>query len=68
MLWHSGIMLLYMFMSSFVPLVLLRYFAAVFLAAPLLIVFTLQPSCENVQESGTHECELNSDGLCEGAD
>lgn len=68
LLWPSVIMLLYMFMSSFVPLVLLRYFAAVFLAAPLLIVFTLQPSCENVQESGTHECELNSDGLCEGVE
>lgn len=37
------IMLGYMLVSAFVPLVLLRYFAAAFLAAPMVIVFTLQP-------------------------
>lgn len=39
-----GIILGYMIICSFVPLVLLRYFAAVFLAMPMVIVFTLQPN------------------------
>lgn len=38
-----GIILGYMIISAFVPLVLLRYFSAVFLAMPMVIVFTLQP-------------------------
>lgn len=47
MLCLVGIILIYMLISSFVPLVLLRYYAAVFLAIPLLIVFTLQPEWES---------------------
>ena len=37
------IILGYMLISACVPLVILRYFAAAFLAVPMLIVFTLQP-------------------------
>lgn len=38
----------YMIFSAFVPLVLLRYFAAIFLAMPIIILFTIQPSiCRN---------------------
>lgn len=37
------VLALYMFGSSFVPLVILRYFAAAFLAMPMIIVFLLQP-------------------------
>ncbi len=38
-----AILLGYMLVSAFVPLVLLRYFAAVFLAMPLILCFTVQP-------------------------
>lgn len=38
------VLLLYMVISAFGPLVLLRYYAAIFFSAPLLLVFTLQPS------------------------
>lgn len=34
----------YTIISAFVPLVLLRYFAAIFFAFPMILVFTLQPS------------------------
>lgn len=37
------LLLVYMIGSAFAPLVLLRYFAAAFLAFPMLLVFTLQP-------------------------
>ena len=37
------IILGYMVISAFAPLVLLRYFAAVFLSMPMLLLFTLQP-------------------------
>ena len=44
------ILLGYMIASAFVPLVLLRYFIAVFFALPLVLTFTLQPS---LQKDGT---------------
>ena len=39
-----AVLLIYTLVSAFVPLVLLRYFSALFLAFPLLLAFTLQPS------------------------
>ncbi len=39
-----AILLAYAILSAFVPLVLLRYFAALFLAFPLVLIFTLEPS------------------------
>lgn len=39
-----AIILVYALVSACVPLVLLRYFAAIFLAMPMIIVFTIQPS------------------------
>lgn len=39
-----AILLGYAVMSSFVPLVLLRYFAGLFFAFPLVLCFTMQPS------------------------
>lgn len=38
-----AIILGYMLISACVPLVLMRYFAAVFFAVPMLVIFTLQP-------------------------
>ena len=38
------ILMLYMVLSAFGPLVLLRYYAAIFFCFPLLLVFTLQPA------------------------
>ena len=38
-----GMLLLYMLISSLVPLIVLRYFASVFLAIPLIVCITLQP-------------------------
>ncbi len=38
------ILMLYMVLSAFGPLVLLRYYAAIFFCFPLLLVFTLQPT------------------------
>lgn len=38
------LILVYVLLSSLVPLVILRYFAALFLSMPMVIVFTLQPS------------------------
>ncbi len=38
------ILLLYMLISAFAPLVILRYFAAIFFCVPMILVFTLQPS------------------------
>ena len=34
----------YMLISAFVPLVLLRYFAGIFFAFPMILVFTFQPA------------------------
>lgn len=42
-----GIILGYMLISSFVPIVILRYFGAAFMAMPMVIVFTLQPNHVN---------------------
>ena len=42
-----GIILLYVACSAFVPLVLLRYFAALYFAFPFTIVYTLQPVIAN---------------------
>ena len=39
-----AILLAYAILSAFVPLVLLRYFAALFFAFPLVLIFTLQPT------------------------
>lgn len=41
------ILVSYMLISSFVPLVLLRYFVAAFFSVPMIIVFTFQPSHVN---------------------
>jgi len=38
-----AIMLVYIVLSACVPLVLLRYFAALFLAMPMIVIFTIQP-------------------------
>ena len=44
--WPLGILLVYTICSAFVPLVLVRYFAALYLAFPLITVFTLCPVCK----------------------
>lgn len=41
--WPLALLMGYTLFSALVPLVLLRYFSALFLAAPLVVVFTLQP-------------------------
>lgn len=38
-----AIIMIYTIISAFVPLVLLRYFAAIFFSMPMIIVFTVQP-------------------------
>lgn len=38
-----GLLLLYTALSCFVPIILLRYFAALFFCFPLVLVFTVQP-------------------------
>ena len=45
-----GVMLLYMIGNAFVPIVLLRYFAGIFLCHPMIAAFLLQPG-----KAGTHE-------------
>lgn len=47
-----GILLCYMVGSAFVPLVLLRYFAAIFFAMPMVIAFTLQPTVMLTDQKG----------------
>ncbi len=47
------IILAYMLISAFVPLILLRYFAAIFFCVPMLFVFTMQPS--HIQNISTAE-------------
>lgn len=42
--WPLGILLIYTIGSAFVPLVLLRYFGALFLCLPMTIVFTVCPA------------------------
>ena len=42
-----GLLLTYMLISAMVPLVCLRYFAALFFAFPMVLVFTLQPTIKN---------------------
>ncbi len=46
------VLLLYMVLSAFGPLVLLRYYAAIFFSVPMLLVFTLQPTamCAEYEE------------------
>lgn len=39
-----GILLVYTLISTLVPLVCLRYFAALFLAFPIILIFTFQPN------------------------
>ena len=39
----AGIMLLYLIGNAFVPIVLLRYFAGIFLCHPMIAAFLLQP-------------------------
>lgn len=39
-----AVILSYMMISAFVPVVLLRYFVAIFFAMPMIIAFTLQPA------------------------
>ena len=46
------VILVYMLISAFVPLVLMRYFAAIFLCVPLLIVFTFQPIEKKLLKKG----------------
>lgn len=45
------ILLGYVIVTSFVPIVLLRYFAALFLAMPIIILFTLQPSVSDPMDN-----------------
>lgn len=46
-----AVLLGYALISAFVPLVLLRYFSALFLAFPMTAVFTLQPKTNVAQDS-----------------
>ncbi len=49
----AGTILLYMIGNAFVPLVLLRYFAGVFLCHPLIAAFLLQPGkAETIERKG----------------
>ena len=49
----AGAMLLYMIGNAFVPIILMRYFAAVFLCHPMIIAFLLQPGrCETIPTEG----------------
>lgn len=43
LLWPLAVILLYTLLSAFVPLVLLRYFGALFLVMPMIAAFTLCP-------------------------
>ena len=45
-----SLIMAYMMISAFVPLILLRYFAAVFFCFPMLLVFTLEPN--HISEHG----------------
>ena len=46
------IVMAYMVFSAFVPLVLLRYFAAAFLCHPFILFFTCQPSIASSEQTG----------------
>lgn len=46
--WPLSILLIYTICSAFVPLVLLRYFSALFLAFPMVMIFTLCPAVQNI--------------------
>ena len=53
LLLSAGTILLYMIGNAFVPIVLLRYFAAVFLCHPMIAAFLLQPGrCETIPTEG----------------
>ena len=53
LLLSTGAVLLYMIGNAFVPIVLMRYFAGVFLCHPMLIAFLLQPGrCETIPTEG----------------
>ena len=53
LLLSAGAILLYMIGNAFVPIVLMRYFAAVFLCHPMIIAFLLQPGrCETIPTEG----------------
>ena len=49
----AGAMLLYMIGNAFVPIVLLRYFAGIFLCHPMIAAFLLQPSKSESATGGT---------------
>ena len=49
----AGAMLLYMIGNAFVPIVLLRYFAGIFLCHPMIAAFLLQPSKSETATGGT---------------
>ena len=48
-----GVMLLYMIGNAFVPIILLRYFAGIFLCHPMIAAFLLQPSKSESATGGT---------------
>lgn len=52
-----AILLGYVLISSFVPLVLLRYFAALFFAFPLTMLFTLQPGVGRAESEAAEGSE-----------
>ena len=53
LLLSAGAILLYMIGNAFVPIILMRYFAAVFLCHPMIIAFLLQPGrCETIPTEG----------------
>lgn len=47
--WPLAVLLVYAIVSAFVPLVLLRYFAALFLALPMTVAFTLCPTLSSAR-------------------
>lgn len=52
-----GILLVYIIALLFVPIILLRYFAALFFAFPLTILFTLQPGVGRSENEATEVSE-----------
>ena len=49
LLWPMAVLLIYTVCSAFVPLVLLRYFAALFFALPITVVIALSPATRRIR-------------------
>jgi len=62
----TGILLLYMLVTAFAPLVILRYYAAVFFCHPMILIFLIQPehaACEN-KEINVKSKRKGTPGVC----